>query len=104
MNRVLIVLLAISAGVIGFGALHRRANQTRTVTTLQQKEWLASTGQVAAKQELITLLRSEVLDKRAQLRQATRHSEMTAELLALLEDKSSSSTSKVHPAGWAEFR
>ena len=100
MNRLMIVVLGVCAGVIVFSVLHQGVKQTRTAAALKQREWQAGREELAATEEKISLLRREVLDKKNRLRQATRHPGISPELLALLEN----STFKGHSAAWAELR
>lgn len=100
MNRLLLVFAAVSAGAVGFCALHRVAEQTRTTTVLTAKDWMARTNRLVETEEAATALRGVVLDKENRLREATGHPGLSPELFLLLEGENF----KGSPLAWAELR
>lgn len=100
MNRILWILLAIGVGVAGFSTFRRSADQTRAATAVNEQAWQTSTTRVTETQTAVASWRAELLDKQQRLRQATRHWELSPELLQLLEGEAF----KGSPAAWAELR
>src|SRR5882724_5442741 len=100
MNKLLLVILAVFAGLVGFSALRRATERTRTVADLTAGESNASKNWLAETQAMVAALRSEVLEKKNRLRNAAQYPDISPELLRLLEGDDS----KGHPAAWAELR
>lgn len=100
MNRLLLVLLAVGVGAIGFRALERAAERTRTATAVEEQTCKAGTNRLAQTQEMLAALRGDVLDKRNRLRQAMRRPNISPELLHLVEGDAS----RGQAAAWAELR
>jgi hypothetical protein len=100
MKKLLLLFSAICAGALGFGSLHRAAQQTRTATVIRSHEWAASTNRLVEMQQTATQLRREVRDKKERLRQASVHPAISQELLRLMESDELEGT----PGAWSELR
>lgn len=85
MKRLLFILMAVCVGVVSYSLLHRRAEASGLVIAEDAAKLESATNELAATQEAIALLHTEIHDKRDRLRQANPRSDISPELLDLLE-------------------
>jgi hypothetical protein len=106
MNRLLLVLLAVGAGAIGFRVLQRAAEQTRTATAAKNQEWHTGANRLATTQAIVAGMRGEVMDKEHRLHELARRPDISPELLLLLEGDASKGheATSAELAAWAELR
>jgi len=100
MNKLLLVLLAVSAAGTGFIPLRRAAEEHRRAVATLQEESQAVTNALAETQKTLAARRTQILDKKNRLQDTRRHETISPELLRLLE----TDAAKAQPAAWAELR
>ncbi len=100
MKKLLLGFLLLSAGAIGFGNLHRAAEQARENRASRADQLKAATSRLAEVEETAASLRDEAMDKRNLLKEISPHLKISPQLLEFLER----GTDKGPAAAWAELR
>jgi hypothetical protein len=98
MTKLALICFISCLGVVGYNALHRGAQETRTAAAVMRQESQAASTGLAEAQEEVAAVRTEILEKRNHLQEAGRHREISPELLQLLERGVGG------PTVWAELR
>ena len=100
MNKLLLSFLVLSAGAIGFGTLHRSAEQTESANSSNVIILQAATNHLVELNKYAMSLREEVADKKDRLKQASLHPNISPDLFKLLAGE----TASRNPAAWSELR
>jgi hypothetical protein len=98
MTRLVVICLSSCIGVVGFGILHRTAQQNRAAAATTRVESVSVTNELAEIQQRTEAVRLELMQKKHRLQQAIQHEDISPELLHLLESGTGS------PVAWTELR
>jgi hypothetical protein len=98
MTRLVVICISSCIGVVGFGALHRTAQQNRATAATTRLESRSVTNEFAETQQRTEAARVELIQKKHRLQQAIEHDTISPELLHLLESGAGS------PVAWTELR
>ena len=93
-------MLAVCIGVAGYALFHRRAEASGIMVVTAAGQLQSATNELAATEEAIASLHDQIQNKREWLRQASPPSNITPELLELLESRDF----RGHDRAWAQLR
>jgi hypothetical protein len=85
MKKLLLAVLILSAGVVGFGGLRRAAERARNAVERDRAEWSGVARRVEALEQLAVGLQADVKAKQARLDQLSAQTRFSPELLQALE-------------------
>src|SRR5947207_765310 len=100
MNKLLLLLFAISAAGTGLIPLRRAAAEYRRTVAALEQESQAATNALAEIQNTLAALRAQLSGKKNRLQETGGHPKISPQLLRLLE----TDAAKAQPATWAELR
>jgi hypothetical protein len=100
MKRLVLALMAVCMGVAGFALFYHRTGKFSAATAMVVEHLQSATNDLGATQEAVSLLRTEIRDKRDRLRQFNRYPNISPEMLEILEGNKS----RGHARAWAELR
>jgi hypothetical protein len=100
MKKLFLALMATCLGAAGFALFYHQAGKSGAETDMVMGHWRSATNDLVATQEAVSLLRVETQEKRERLRQINGQSNISPEMLEILEGNKSSG----HAMAWAELR
>jgi hypothetical protein len=100
MNKLILLVLAIGAGTTGYAVWNQAARQSQANLQELAQQGESASNDLARAQDSLAALRSEVHSKEDQLSAASRHGNISLEMMAVLNDLKTPKQSK----GWAELR
>src|SRR5437764_8422148 len=98
MKKLLLALLIMGGGLLGFGTLRESAGRTAALIASNSAAWQAATNHLDELTRDATSLREEVADKKRRSKELSLHPAINPELLKLLAGETG------NPAAWAELR
>lgn len=102
MTKLILLLLAIGAGTTGYAVYNHAAGQSRANLQELAHQWQTVSNDLARAQDILPPLAFEVQDKRDQLRAASRHGNISPEMMAVLNGNNA--PDRLKSKGWAELR
>jgi len=100
MKKLLLAIMLLSVGAVGFGKLHQAAGRDRRNLASRAGEWRAATTRQVDVEGMAASLRDEVADKRNRLKLLPPNPNISPQMLELLKGE----TIQGPAAAWAELR
>jgi hypothetical protein len=94
--------VTVALAAVAIFELRRETRSIRAVTLREEGQWRAGTNNCAQNEAAAEAVRAEVAKKKDRLKELASHQQISAELLALLEDQGDAA--KGHLGAWAELR
>lgn len=100
MNKLILLILAVGAGTTGYAVWSQATRQSRANIQALARQQQVATNDLARAQDTLAALRAEIQGKQDQLGVASRHANISPEMMAILNGDNKPGQLK----GWADLR